>query len=170
MFHFSTNAAQIRYSTYLANIGSERISSPTPSTSTTKATSYFFTVVETKSTCNSRLRISYCNRFSKRSLTIRGQWDVNFWLPELFTAECCSAVTLFSKLSLFSHFPDHDQYRSREHRERFSNYCGHLGSPGATLPLYFHFQWKCKADFWERIFATALLSLPFIFLQFRWLL
>lgn len=36
--------------TNLAIIGSDRISSPTPFTSTTKAISYFLTVVETKST------------------------------------------------------------------------------------------------------------------------
>ena len=40
--------------TNLAIIGSERISSPTPSTSTTKAISYFLTVVDTKSTWNAK--------------------------------------------------------------------------------------------------------------------
>ena len=35
---------------YLATIGRERISSPTPSTSTTRLISYFFTVVGTKFT------------------------------------------------------------------------------------------------------------------------
>jgi len=57
--------------TYLAIIGSDRISSPTPSTSTTKAISYFLTVVDTKSTWRTKseqhkfMKVTYSIDFKK---------------------------------------------------------------------------------------------------------